>query len=88
MIVEPGADEFRLFMDTSNYASRLMLAHFFAIEHILGEFALAKVMNSFAFRRKIISHWVAGIAKTLPPSHQVYIKWPLQLSTTIQQTWQ
>ncbi|KAI9164024.1 Sterol uptake control protein [Paramyrothecium foliicola] len=78
------AEEFRSFMDPSNCFARIELAHFFTIEYLIAEVALNAVMNSFAFRQRVIGDWILGIARDLPPDYRSYVNWPLEYATRAQ----
>jgi hypothetical protein len=84
LISEMSSDNFRSFMEISNFASRLILAHFLVVEFMIAAVALQAVSSTFAFRQRVIGDWVIGIAKALPPSHRSYISWPLDYSQAVQ----
>ncbi|KAF5008951.1 hypothetical protein FDECE_4814 [Fusarium decemcellulare] len=73
-----GDDEFKYLTDSGNYASQIILIHFFVIEYILATVALRPVIEKFPFRRTIVSAWTRDIARRLPFEYEQYIRWPLE----------
>ncbi|KAF4461811.1 Sterol uptake control 2 [Fusarium albosuccineum] len=70
-----GDDEFKYLTDSGNYASQIILIHFFVIEYILATVALRPVIEKFPFRRTIVSAWTRDIAQRLPFDYEHRVDW-------------
>lgn len=73
-----------IFSDKTNYASQLLLAHFFLLDCIMGEIIIP--VDSVSVDRKLIARdWIEKIADSLPAPYKQYIEWPLRCMTQIDQ---
>ncbi|KAM5343975.1 hypothetical protein ACJ41O_012512 [Fusarium nematophilum] len=70
-------ETFKHFTDPDNYTAQIIMAHFFIIEYLLATIALKPVLESFPFRRTIVSAWTREVARNLPSEFELYIRWPL-----------
>ncbi|KAH8679342.1 hypothetical protein BGZ61DRAFT_457065 [Ilyonectria robusta] len=77
---EGSAPEFDLFIDASNYTAQIIMMHFFIIEYVVGLNALTPVMDSFPFRRAMISSWILELEQKLPVEYKQYMRWPMDFA--------
>lgn len=80
MLGEGSAPEFDLFIDASNYTAQIIMMHFFIIEYVVGLNALTPVMDSFPFRRAMISSWILELEQKLPVEYKQYMRWPMDFA--------
>ncbi|KAF1812326.1 hypothetical protein P152DRAFT_32737 [Eremomyces bilateralis CBS 781.70] len=76
-------EEFLRFLEPQNTTGQLLLAHFFALEILLGPilwFELQHRNEMLSVLRQISFHWVEKMCVGLPESHQSFARWPLEYS--------
>ncbi|KFA69522.1 hypothetical protein S40285_05663 [Stachybotrys chlorohalonatus IBT 40285] len=78
LLGEASSSDFDSFNRSDNHTSRLLLAHFFVIDHELSGVAMQSAERSVPFRRTIVAAWVRQVADKLPPTHCHHIAWPLK----------
>lgn len=77
---EGSTPEFDLFIDASNYTAQIIMIHFLIIEYVVGLNALTPVMDSFPFRRAMISSWILELEQKLPVEYKQYMRWPMDFA--------
>ncbi|KAH7141022.1 hypothetical protein EDB81DRAFT_654675 [Dactylonectria macrodidyma] len=75
---EVSSWEFDLFINASNFTAQLIMAHFFIVEYVVGLATLKPVMDSYWFRKVVVSSWIYHLEKKLPDELKPYLRWPLE----------
>ncbi|OAQ77764.1 C6 transcription factor [Purpureocillium lilacinum] len=72
-------EEFVEFLKPGNHAGLLLTIHMLLLEYILGQACMGPSDDPKAeYRKNTVIRWTTGLAGSLPPQYQVYIRWPLQ----------
>jgi hypothetical protein len=80
---QPSHEEFRSFIDPTNYVAQILISHFFLMEWVIGCHALEPIIEAFPFRGIIASAWIHEVAERLPDAYEPYIRWALAYSKTL-----
>jgi hypothetical protein len=89
---EMSNEDFLIVSDPKNYASQLLLGHFFIIDYVLGELMLngstsselaTPTSDNFNIRRTTIPAWLERMTENLPLKYRKYAEWPLSFAREV-----